>query len=99
MRGVYHRGGQRPGPGAYCALRSCIWGYAAPPRTACGSPTLPCKGVSRLLGIVAGFLAGKYLLGDQARVLPDRRLDAGGNVRIVAQECLCVLAALADALA
>gem|GEM_PF-6517307 len=76
-----------------------------PPRTACGSRepsfALPLQGrvTSRLLRVVASFLTGKYLLGDQARVLPDRRLDAGCDVGIVAQERFCVLAALADALA
>src|SRR5262249_17762284 len=54
----------------------------------------------RLLSIVlGGFLAGQDLLGDQAGVLADGRLDARGDVGIVAQERLGVLAALADALA
>src|SRR5216684_7267213 len=59
----------------------------------------PGYGPLRLLRVVAAFFAGKYLLGDQARVLPDRCLDAGCDVGIVAQERFCVLAALADALA
>jgi hypothetical protein len=49
--------------------------------------------------VVASFLAGEDLLGDQAGVLPDCRFDAGSDVGIVAQERFCVLAALADALA
>src|SRR5581483_8799038 len=54
-----------------------------------------------LLGIVIvlDLLAGHDLLGDQAGVLADRGLDAVGDVGILLEEDLGVLAALADALA
>ena len=49
--------------------------------------------------LIATVLAGQNLVGDQAGILPDRGLDAGGHVRIGAQKGLGVFAALADALA
>src|ERR1700720_3611514 len=64
------------------------------------APLLPGYGPLRFLRLIVGsFLAGQNLLGNQAGVLPDRCLDAGCDVGIVAQERFCVLAALADALA
>src|SRR5882672_8568847 len=72
---------------------------AKPQATASILDSTPGYGPLRLLSLVAAFFAGQYLLGDQARVLPDRCLDAGCDVGIVAQERFCVLAALADALA
>src|ERR1700722_18668505 len=62
--------------------------------------------VSRLEALFVGFtltglagLARENLLGAPSGVLPDRGLDLGGHVGVVTQEGLCVLAALADALA
>ena len=80
------------------------------PRIAFGDPALPLQGrakkaprfaayLLRLFRVVLGFLAGQDLLGDQAGVLADGRLDAVGDVGIVAQERLGIFAALADALA
>src|ERR1700752_4841255 len=45
------------------------------------------------------LLAGQYLFGDQTGVLAHRRFDLGGDVGILLEEALGVLAALADALA
>ena len=49
--------------------------------------------------ILAALLGCEDLVGDDARILADHGLDLGGHVRIGLEEGLCVLAALADALA
>src|SRR5262245_51395343 len=49
--------------------------------------------------VVAVIFTGENLLGDEAGVLADGGLDLGGDVGIVLEEELGVLAALADALA
>src|SRR5262249_38706213 len=58
-------------------------------------------GVASVLGgfVVLAFGVGEDLLGDEPGVLAARRLDARGDVRILLEERLGVLAALADALA
>src|SRR2546426_8013555 len=53
----------------------------------------------RRLGILAALGAGEDLLGDEAGILADRRLDLLRDIRIAFEEALGVLATLADALA
>src|SRR5262249_34003894 len=48
---------------------------------------------------LSALVAGQNPLGDEARVLPDRGLDLGGNVGIGLEKRLGILAALADSLA
>src|SRR4029079_8500998 len=54
--------------------------------------------VALALIVVVAFLGRQDLLGDQAGVLADRELDLRSDVRILLEEDLGVLAALADAL-
>jgi len=48
--------------------------------------------------VLVAFLARHDRLGDQTGILPHRGFDLGGDVGIVLEELLGVLAALADAL-
>src|SRR4029079_8271611 len=52
-----------------------------------------------ILGVFAAFWETENLLGDQPGILPDRQLDAAGDLRIGLEERFGVLTALADALA
>src|SRR5581483_1918535 len=65
----------------------------------CGISTRKRLPFGGLFVVLVFLLAGEDLLGDQAGVLTDRGLDLGGDIGIVLQEGLGVLAALPDALA
>ena len=56
-------------------------------------------GIRHLPVVLTGFRVGQHLLDDQAGIGADGALDLLGNLRIVLEELLGVLAALADALA
>src|SRR5258708_7868653 len=62
--------------------------------------TSPLRGLLRLVAVgVALGAARENLLGDQTRVLADRRLDLRGHVGIGFEERLRILAALTEPLA
>ena len=64
--------------------------YRAPPSSRARRP---------LLALFLGSRILQDALGDEPRVLPDRRLDLLGDLGVLAQELLGVLAPLPDALA
>src|SRR5713226_9056057 len=84
------------GIGSHCLRLDLSFECAAHSSCLAGQPREEASAFG-LLG--AALCVGKNPFGDRAGVLPDRRLDLGGNVRVGLEEALGVLAPLADALA